>query len=123
MNIPKEFDSRKIQIGIPVSGDEAKRVCLYEQGDMVLPLGNFGAQSRKNAYGYTYADKTKPKECRYVSINWVYPFGNISIADLDLLTIGLVNDMFTERQNDDCPYKELASQADNLTNFDRIKLD
>lgn len=24
----------------------------------------------------------------------------ISIADLDLLTIGLVNDMFTERQND-----------------------
>ena len=47
----------------------------------------------------------------------------ISIADLDLLTIGLVNDMFTERQNDDCPYKELASQADNLTNFDRIKFD
>ena len=25
----------------------------------------------------------------------------ISIADFDLLTIGLVNDMFTERQNDD----------------------
>ena len=36
----------------------------------------------------------------------------ISIADLDLLTIGLVNDMFTERQNDDYPYKELASQHD-----------
>ena len=34
----------------------------------------------------------------------------INIADL--LTIGLVNDMFTERQNDDYPYKELASQAD-----------
>ncbi len=29
-----------------------------------------------------------------------------------LLTIGLVNDMFTERQNDDYPYKELASQHD-----------
>ena len=40
----------------------------------------------------------------------------ISIADLDLLTIGLVNDMFTERQNDDYPYKELASQED----FDRF---
>ena len=40
----------------------------------------------------------------------------ISIADLDLLTIGLVNDMFTERQNDDYPYKELASQSD----FDRF---
>ena len=32
----------------------------------------------------------------------------ISIADLDLLTIGLVNDMFTERQNDEYPYQELA---------------
>ena len=40
----------------------------------------------------------------------------ISIADLDLLTIGLVNDMFTERQNDQYPYQELASQAD----FDRF---
>ena len=40
----------------------------------------------------------------------------ISIADLDLLTIGLVNDMFTERQNDEYPYRELASQAD----FDRF---
>lgn len=36
----------------------------------------------------------------------------ISIADLDQLTIGLVNDMFTERQNDDYPYKKLASQSD-----------
>ena len=41
----------------------------------------------------------------------------ISIADLDLLTIGLVNDMFTERQNDEYPYRELASQAD----FDRFE--
>lgn len=41
---------------------------------------------------------------------------DISIADLDLLTIGLVNDMFTERQNDKYPYQELASQAD----FDRF---
>lgn len=80
VNIPKEFDSSKIQIGIPVSGDEAERVCLCEHGDMVLPLGNFGAQSRKNAYGYTYADKTKPKERRYVSTNWVYPFGNTNAS-------------------------------------------
>ena len=40
----------------------------------------------------------------------------ISIADLDLLTIGLVIDMFTERQIDEYPYKELASQED----FDRF---
>ena len=39
----------------------------------------------------------------------------ISIADLDLLTIGLVNNIFAERMNDEYPYRELASQAD----FDR----
>lgn len=33
-------------------------------------------------------------------------------SNLDLLIIGWVNDMFTERQNDDYPYKELASQSD-----------
>ena len=37
-------------------------------------------------------------------------------SNLDLLTIGVVNDMFTERQNDDYPYKVLASQSD----FDRF---
>ena len=31
----------------------------------------------------------------------------ISIADLGLLTIGLVNDMFTERQNDDYSYESI----------------
>ena len=36
----------------------------------------------------------------------------ISIRDLDLLTIGLVNDMFTESANDDYPYNPLASQRD-----------
>ena len=35
----------------------------------------------------------------------------LSIRDLDLLTIGLVNDMFTESQ-DDYPDKQLASQHD-----------
>lgn len=36
----------------------------------------------------------------------------ISIRDLDLLTVGLVNDMFTENSNDDCKYREVASQED-----------
>ena len=36
----------------------------------------------------------------------------ISIKDLDLLSIGLVNDMFIESQNDDFEYPELASQDD-----------
>lgn len=40
----------------------------------------------------------------------------ISVRDLDLLTIGLVNDMFIENQNDEYDYPELAAQDD----FDRF---
>ena len=37
----------------------------------------------------------------------------ISIRDLDLLTIGLVNDMYAEISNDDYKgYKEVAIQED-----------
>ena len=38
----------------------------------------------------------------------------LSIWDLDLLTIGMVNDMYVESRNDACPeaYVELATQAD-----------
>ena len=36
----------------------------------------------------------------------------LSMGDLDFLTIGLVNDMFTERGNDDFKYDSLATQED-----------
>lgn len=36
----------------------------------------------------------------------------LSIRDLDLLTIGMVNDMYVESQNDGCTYAELAMQED-----------
>lgn len=36
----------------------------------------------------------------------------IALSDLDLLTVGLVNDMFTEKSNDDCKYNKLATQDD-----------
>ena len=36
----------------------------------------------------------------------------LSMADLDLLSIGLVNDMFTERENDDAEYDYRACQSD-----------
>ena len=40
----------------------------------------------------------------------------ISIRDLDLLTIGMVNEMAIESWNDDCDYDEIATQDD----FDRF---
>ena len=36
----------------------------------------------------------------------------LSMADLDLLSIGLVNDMFTEMENDDFSYDYKAQQSD-----------
>lgn len=36
----------------------------------------------------------------------------ISISDLDLLTIGLIMDMWTEKGNDDIKYDKVASQED-----------
>ena len=40
----------------------------------------------------------------------------ISIADLDLLTIGLVLDMWTEKGNDSVKYQKVAGQEE----FDRF---
>lgn len=40
----------------------------------------------------------------------------LSIYDLDLLTIGMVNDMYAESRNDDYKYKEIANQE----GFDRF---
>ena len=36
----------------------------------------------------------------------------LSMTELDLLTIGLINDMFTERENDDVEYDYRATQDD-----------
>lgn len=40
----------------------------------------------------------------------------ISVHDLDLLSIGLLTDMFIESQNDDADYDYLATQED-MDNF------
>ena len=78
-NLPT-YEMEKIQLGIPVVDNEAELVGLRETGDIVLPSGTFGPQSRKNVHGYSYAGKTNPKERRYVSTNWVYPFGNVNAS-------------------------------------------
>lgn len=41
---------------------------------------------------------------------------SISISELDLLTIGMVNDMYAESSNDDYKYAQVATQED----FDRF---
>ena len=41
----------------------------------------------------------------------------ISVGDLDLLTIGMVIDMWTEKANDDVKYQRVAGQSE----FDRFQ--
>lgn len=36
----------------------------------------------------------------------------ISMADMELLSIGLINDMYAESRNDECKYAEVANQED-----------
>ena len=36
----------------------------------------------------------------------------LSISDLELLSIGLINDMYAENRNDDYKYATLATQED-----------
>ena len=36
----------------------------------------------------------------------------LSLRDLDLLTVGMVNDIFIENSNDDCEYATVASQEE-----------
>ena len=36
----------------------------------------------------------------------------LSMTELDLLTVGMVDEMFIERDNDDCEYQQLATQED-----------
>jgi len=36
----------------------------------------------------------------------------LSMADLELLSIGLINDMYAESRNDEHPYARLAVQSD-----------
>ena len=74
------YDINKILLGIPVEGSEATKDGLKTVGDIVVPSGMFGINCRKNAYGYEISDKTKPKERRYVSTNWIYPFGNTNAS-------------------------------------------
>lgn len=66
----------EIQIGVPVETNEAEKIGLHNIGDMLIPSSSFGVKCKRNAYGYAYSDKTKPKTRRYICTNWIQPFGN-----------------------------------------------
>ena len=71
----------------------------------------------------TQTDKQNKKKLRATEREMTTPLFllrcvqlGLSIRDLDLLTIGMVNDMYAESRNDDYKYREVATQED----FDRF---
>lgn len=92
------MDFNKLEVAIPSTDEEAQRVGLKEVGDSVVPSGEFGKVSRVNAYGETYADRTKPKVRTYVSTNWIYPYGNDKASRFRWIFIEIVILEFEFRQ-------------------------
>jgi len=80
--LPTGYNPKKIQIGIPVIGDEAKKIGLVNVGDNILPSIKYGVSCMRNANGYYYADKSQPKKKRYISTNWIQPFGNENASSI-----------------------------------------
>ena len=78
----ENFNKKEIQIGIKVTNDENEKVKLFNVGEVILPSPHFGVTCRKNANGYSYADKSQPKENRYVCTVWTYPFGNTNASQV-----------------------------------------
>lgn len=76
LSLPKSFDINKIQIGLLADKEKQDLLGLKNLGDTILPSGDYGKVCFKNAYGETIIDKKQPKERRYVSTNWIYPYGN-----------------------------------------------
>ncbi len=52
-----------------------------------------------------YESKLKKRALRCLQIG-------LSLRDLDLMTVGMVNDIFVENMNDDCDYSTVATQED-----------
>lgn len=76
LHLPKGYDAAYVQIGVPDVKGEALKVGLNKVGDIVLPSPKLGALCNRNANGYSYTDNTQPKKRRYVTTNWIQPFGN-----------------------------------------------
>ena len=78
LSLFSEYDPMNIEIGIPVLSNEKDVIGFKNIGDTILPSGNFGKVCKENAYGHKEIDKSKPKAERYITTNYIYPYGNTS---------------------------------------------
>lgn len=71
----KNYNDKNIKIGIHVTNKEYEILGFneFEEGIMIEPDPCFGVNCYKNANGYSFPDKTKPKEYRVVNtIYWTW---------------------------------------------------
>ena len=78
-----------------------------------MPIGRGMKVEIKETSGYGLVRIT---EYEVGLINYLYLVSctvrSFAMADLELLSIDLINDMYAESRNDDCKYVELATQED-----------
>lgn len=72
----KSYSMDNLKIYEKVTEAQAKNIGFREVGDVITPSQKYGSNCYKNINGYTYADKTKPKESRVVATFYMHPYGN-----------------------------------------------
>lgn len=76
------FNVKNVRIGTLLDESNKKIIpSLNNIGDTVLPLPGFGRFCKKNAQGYSYPDKSKPKELRTIFTFSFFPYGNTNLIE------------------------------------------
>lgn len=72
MDFLNKYLDTDFKIGIHIKNEEYKKLGLekFDEGLAIEPSPNLGINCKRNAFGYSYPDKTKPKEFRV--INTIY---------------------------------------------------
>lgn len=82
LNFLNGLDLANIKIGIAATDEAKRKIGLQNLGDTVVPNIKFGKDCKQNVCGYSYTDKTKKKIRRYVTTNYIKPYGNEDADDV-----------------------------------------
>ncbi len=76
------YNIEKLKIYENVTEEYAKDLGFSAVGDVIIPSEKHGTCCYKNVNGYSYPDKSKPKERRIVASIYVSPFGNKNAEEI-----------------------------------------
>ena len=95
-------------VGLPTINEHIKKIYADSELEEAATIRNFRIVQTEGSRQVT-------RDTKHYSLQMIIAVG-LSMADLELLSIDLINDMYAESRNDDCKYAELATQED----FDRF---